>query len=331
MSGRTLKLLLVAAALVAFPRPSPAPLIYKAGEGWTYEPVGGESGKWQANRAKDQLDIAKAAFDKKDYDTAASAAKRVVSKWPLSDYAPEAQYYVARCHEEERNDERAFKAYQMLIEKYPKAGNYDEVLKRQYEIATRYLNGQRFKLFGLLPLYRSMEKTVKMYEKVIQNGPYSEMAPKAQMQIGQANEKQDEFTAAIKAYETAADRYHDQKNVSAEATYKAAETYYTQARTAEYDQGLSGKAIATYSDFIALFPNDARVAEARTKIENLRTEQARGAMGVAEFYEKQRKWSGALVYYNEVLVKAPNSLYAAKAKEKIEELKQHVEPAKAEK
>ena len=322
MKARIFQLLLVTAVLTLLPNESPAPLIYKQGEGWTYVPIGSEgTGDVFAKRAKDQLDIVQTAFKAQDWDKAQSAAKRLVKKWPLSDFAPAAQYYVARTYEEEGKDEKAFKEYQKLLETYPKIDNYQEVLKRQYEIANRYLAGKRFKVFGLIPLYRSMEKTVKMYEKVIKNGPYSEIAGQAQLNIGKANEKQKEFRGAVRAYETAADRYHDRKDLAADALYKAAETYYIQAKTAEYDQGIAKRALETYHDFISLHPTDPRVEESRKKMENLRNEQARGAIKVAEFYEKRKEWNGALIYYNEALVKAPNSMFAETAKQKIEEIK----------
>ncbi len=91
MNCRFIRLLLILVCLLAFPFRSPAPLIYRPGEGWSYEPVGGEGTKWQRPRAKEQLAVAQAAFDKKDYALAAKAARRVVKVWPLSDYAPQAQ------------------------------------------------------------------------------------------------------------------------------------------------------------------------------------------------------------------------------------------------
>jgi len=62
----------------------PAPLIYTPGEGWVYEPVGGE-GSWKRTRAKEQLLIAQDAFDRNDYGLAIKSAKRTVNTWPLSD------------------------------------------------------------------------------------------------------------------------------------------------------------------------------------------------------------------------------------------------------
>jgi outer membrane protein assembly factor BamD len=167
-----------------------------------------------------------------------------------------------------------------------------------------------------------MDKTVEMYEKLIKNGPYSKVAPEAQLSIGTAREKQSDYPAAVKAYERAADRYHFQDAISAEAIYKAAKAYQKQAKTAEYDQSVAGQAIATYSDFINLYPADKRVEEAQKTIADLRTEQSRGAFNIAKFYEKKKRWDAAMVYYNEALVKDPNSKYAEEAKQRIDALKQ---------
>lgn len=322
MICRSLRIVLCVSALLLTAVRTPAPLVYRPGEGWSYEAVGG-GGKWTRTRAKDQLDVAQQAFDAKDYGLALKAARRTVRVWPFSDYAPQAQYLVGRCLEEKKQDEKAFKAYQQLLEKYPKSANYDEVVKRQYVIANRYLGGQWFRLWGVIPFFPSMDKTVEMYEKLIKNGPYSDVAPNAQMNIGAAREKQSDYNAAVKAYESAADRYHDRKQVSANALYKAAEAYLKQAKTAEYDQSVAGHAISTFTDFITLYPQDPRVAEAQKNIVALRAEQARGSFIVARYYEKKKQWNGALVYYNEVLVRDPQSKYADEAKRRIAEIKQH--------
>lgn len=334
MHCRSLRLLLlIAVCLLAFPFRSPAPLIYRPGEGWTYEPVGGE-GKWRQTRAKDQLEVAQAAFDKKAYKLALKSARRVVKVWPLSDFAPQAQFIVARCYEEDGWEEKAFKEYQKVLEKYPKINNYQEILGRQYAIANRFLAGKHFRLFGYVPLYKSMEKTADMFEKIVKNGPYSDVAPQAQLSIGTAREREKTFgfktpdyPGAAKAYELAADRYHDRPQVAAEALYRQALAYEKQARKAEYDQSTAGQAIATFTDFMTLYPNEPRVAEATKIITTLKSEQARGYFQTAKFYEKYKRWQGALVYYNEVVLEDPESSLAADARLRIEVLKPRVAQA----
>ena len=319
-------LLISITILMLFPSRSPAPLIYTPGEGWTYEPVGSEGGKWQRTRAKDQLIVAQDAFDKKDYSLATKAARRVVKVWPLSDYAPQAQYIVGRSYEEDHNDEKAFKEYQTLIEKYPKAVHYDEVLQRQYDIACRFLGGQFFRLWGYIPLYRSMEKTADLFEKVVKNGPYSSVAPLAQMKIGEAREKQRNPQEAVKAYERAADRYNDRPQIAADALFKQASAYHRQAATAEYDQNTAAQAIATFTDFMTLYPNDPRVPEAQKIISALRSEQAHGNFQIARFYEKHNKWIAAKIYYNEVQ-RGPESPYTAESLKRIEALNKRLSAA----
>ncbi len=320
MNRWSVHIALILFCVFAFPFRSPAPLIFRPGEGWIYEKPGKE-GSWSRTRAKDQLEVAQKAFDKKDYGLALKAARRTVKQWPLSDFAPDAQYLMGRCYEAKKKDEKAFKEYQKVLEKYPRVTNYDEVLQRQNAIAGRFLAGQWFKLWGYIPFFPSMEKTADMYDKVIKNGPYSEIAPTAQMNIGAAREKQKEYGQAVKAYERAADRYSDQEKVAADALYKAGIAYNKQAKTSDYDQNIAAQAIATFTDFMTLYPNDARVPETQKLISSLRTEQARGSFQIAKFYEKKKRTDGALIYYNEVLLKDPNSPFAGEARQRIDTLK----------
>ncbi len=319
------RVFLIAVVLLAFPQRSPAPLIYTPGEGWVYESVGG--GKWQRTRAKDQLEVAQQAFDIRNFGLAMKAAKRVVSQWPFSDYAPKAQYLLARCQEAKKQDEAAFKSYEKLLTKYPKIDNYNEIIQRQYEIANRFLAGQRFRLFNTVPLYKSMDKTIKMYERIIKNGPYSTVAPDAQLKIGEAYErkknlflKAPDYMAAAKAYERAADRYPNLPQ-GADGLYRTGVAYSKEARRADYDQTVAGQAIAAFDDFKAVHPNDPRVPQTEKTVALLKVEQARGSYEVARYYQSKKRLDGALIYYNDVLLKAPESQYAQEARERIEGIK----------
>lgn len=325
------RVFLIAVVLLAFPQRSPAPLIYTPGEGWVYESVGGS--KWQRTRAKDQLEVAQQAYDAHDFGLAMKASRRVVSQWPFSDYAPKAQYLLARCQEAKKNDAAAFKSYEKLLTKYPKIDNYTEIIQRQYEIANRFLAGQRFRLFGYVPLYKSMEKTIKMYERIIKNGPYSTVAPDAQLKIGEAYErkkilflKAPDYMAAAKAYERAAERYPNLPQ-GADGLYRTGVAYSKEARRADYDQTVAGQAIAAFTDFKVVHPEDPRVPQTEKTVVTLKVEQARGSYEVARYYQSKKKLDGALIYYNDVLLKAPESQYAQEARERIERIKKKQQQA----
>ncbi|MGC9943501.1 MAG: outer membrane protein assembly factor BamD [Verrucomicrobiota bacterium] len=320
MSRRLTLFILVFANVVMLPLRSPAPLIYTPGEGWYYEMFSGNT-KWQRPRAKDQIDVAEQAFADKDYATAMHAANRVLRVFPLSDYASRAEYILGRCFEVRGKDEAAFDAYQHIIEKYPKSSQYNEVLVRQFAIANRFLAGEWFRLWNTIPLYPSMDETAKLYAKIITNGPYSAVAPHAQLSIGTAQEKAKNYGDAVKAYQTAADRYQDQPDIAADAMYRTGVAWEKQADTAEYDQGAAAQAIAAYTDFMAFYPEDNRVPAAQKAIVSLKAEQVRGSFEVAQFYEKSHKWAGAVVYYNDVLQLDANSPLAVLARQRIDALK----------
>jgi outer membrane protein assembly factor BamD len=320
MNRLSARIVLILLALLLFPYRAPAPLIYRPGEGWSYE-MPGAKGDWHKQRAKDQLAVSQQAFDKKQYRLALKSSLRVIRIWPLSDYAPQAQYLIGRCYEARKMDEKAFTAYQTMLDKYPKTVSSEEVQRRQFAIAVRFLHGQWLKLFGYIPFFPSMDKTAEMFDKIVRYGPYGELGPPSQMDIGAAREKEKDYPSAVRAYERAADRYSDQRKIAAEAQYKEAAAYNKQAKKADYDQSIAGQAIATFTDFMALYPDDPRVAGARQIITTLKAEEARGNFNIAEYYEKQKKWDGALIYYNEVLLADIGSPLANLARRRIDTLK----------
>ncbi len=308
----------------------PAPLVYTPGEGWRYENPGDDRG-WRADRAEDQLEITRLAQEAGDYDLAYRSAKRLLTTWPLSDFAAEAQFQAAESLMLEGKYQQAFKEYQVVVDIYPKSERYEMVLQRQYEIATKYLNGERTRiLWGYVPWMPSMKKAIEMNQQVIRNGPYTEFAGQAQVNIGRAHEKKkgfflsfsEKYTKAADAYEKAAYRYFERDDVAADALFLAGTAYFRQARTGEYDQGHSDKAIRAYEDFISQFPDDERIEIARENISSLRSEQSRGAFLIARFYERKKELESALIYYNEAITLDPDSEFADRSREKISSIQE---------
>ena len=104
-----------------------------------------------------------------------------------------------------------------------------------------------------------MDTAANMFNEIVTNGPYSDVAPHAQLRVGAAREKAKIMTCAVKAYGTAADRYHDQPVIAADAIFRQGVSYQKQAAKAEYDQSTAEQAIETFTDFMTLFPDDKRV------------------------------------------------------------------------
>jgi outer membrane protein assembly factor BamD len=299
-----------------------AALVWRPGEGWVDETSGqGLS----ASSSRDQLDLAKKLEEKGEIDDAMKAYRLLVRKWPLSFFAPEAQYKVGEMLEKKAEFWQAYKAYQKMVDKYPASTLFDQAMGRLFAIGNLYLAGEPQKLWKI-PVGPSMDKTVEIYQSIIKAAPYGSYAPEAQFKIGLAREKQKKYTDAVVAYNRILDKYPGNA-IADDAQYQIGYTWMRASSDADYDQSAAEKAAEAFEDFMIRFPNSEKVAAAREHIESLRSKQNQGNLNIARFYEKQRNYKAAFVYYNEVVRQNPESANAELAKKKIEELRPLVEKA----
>ena len=307
-------LLSVTAFAFVMPVNAPAALIWRKGEGWTWEHEGVTTG----TNPSDQLKIAQGLQAKKQYRNAIDAYRRVISRWPLSFSAQDARLGEAECLGAIGYHYKAFQQYQELIKKNPNTTHFNTVLQRQYEIGNLFLAGERQKAWGIrwLP---SLDRAVEVYEQVVKNGPYSSVAPESQFRIGLAYEKQRDYLAAVHAYEKLLERY-PKLPLAEGAQFQIGWEYKKESARAEYDQNAANQAIAAYTDFLLRYPRSDKVPLAQEYLTSLKGEQARGLFHIGQFYEKNRRYKSALIYYNDVIEKNPESNWATQAKDKVAKL-----------
>src|SRR5277367_3686464 len=92
-----------------------AELVWRPGEGWSDESGGDVS----ASSSRDQLEMAHKMEAAGQRDDALKAYKSLLRRWPLSFFAPEAQFRVGKILEDEADFAGAFKAFQVMVQKYP--------------------------------------------------------------------------------------------------------------------------------------------------------------------------------------------------------------------
>lgn len=313
MRKNLLKIGLACVFCLGLPQISPAPVIYRPGQGWEFS---GE-GEVEAN-SKAQLAKARKLEKEKAFEQAAIAYHMLVKTWPLSPNAAEAQYHFACCLLEIGEPMKSYKEFQKTIENYPDTTYFNDILQKQYEIGNMFLAGERLRVWSI-PTFPSMDKTVEIYETVIKNGPYSDIAPLAQMKIGFAREKQKNFKAAIEAYENLIRKYPGSDLVD-DAQFQIGFAYMTAASAAEYDQTSTRRAITAFQDYLTRYPKSEKIEQAQANIDKLRGEQARGLFNIARYYDWKNESTSALIYYNEVIQKYPESDLAKRALERAEQL-----------
>jgi outer membrane protein assembly factor BamD (BamD/ComL family) len=174
-----------------------------------------------------------------------------------------------------------------------------------------------------------MDQTADMFSKIVNNGPYSDVAPHAQLRIGAAREKAEGLSRGGEGLRTAADRYHNQPVIAADALYREGIAYQKQAATAEYDQSTAGRPSRLTPISSRFIPTTSACPGRAKAITALKAQQVQGNFEIAQFYEKSaEKAGGAVVYYNEVLQLDPNSRFAAQARQRIEPSNRACNPAR---
>lgn len=98
-----------------------------------------------------------------------------------------------------------------------------------------------------------------------------------------------------------------------DAQFMLAESYYQLTPHYSLDQRFTEKAIEEYQAFIDFFPNDPRVPVAEQKIRELNDKLARKIFETAEQYRRMNYIKSALIYYDLLLEKYPDSKFSSEA------------------
>jgi outer membrane protein assembly factor BamD len=319
--NRTLRFVipLTMVALLSFPHRAPAPIIYREGEGFS---TGDLSDIEIKKNAEEQFKLSERYEASGDYKRAGASYRLLVRRFPRSDIAATAQFRSGQMLEKEGKLQRAFYEYQGLVQKYPRSPDFEAALQAQYGIGKAYLDGKRVDIYGV-PTLPSMAKAQEMFQKIVTNAPYSRIAPLAQYGIGQALEKSGSITATVNAYQQVVDRYPN-SDVAPNAMYQMGYVYFQESRRTGYDQTAAVRAQEGFEDFLLRYPKSERVPQAQDNLKALKSLNVENSYDIAKFYDKQKNYKAAYVYYNEVVQQQPDSLEAQRAKQRMDQIRSKV-------
>ena len=271
---------------------------------------------------REQWDWAMRFYKDSDFKRAAEEFERLCNNYPDSELAPEAQYYAARSYEEQGKYLFAFENYQKTVENYPYTRRMDEILQRQFNIANIFENKDTAKLMDL-ELSLSMDRAAEMYGKIVDNSPFGRYAEKALFQQADVYRRMKKYDLAAGSYERIINDYPDSSLVD-EAKYQLAYTRYEASLDPEYDQEGTDEALREFKQISKHTPVPSIQKEAEKAMNDLKNRKAASTMKVAQFYEKQHKYKSAVLYYDLIVTKFPESDSAKLAEEKIKVLKKRI-------
>jgi len=290
---------------------------------WVWTP---KTGKWTnpkyavKDTPAEQMKWAMGFFEKGEYKRAISEFEKLIDNYPNSKYSPSAQYYIGRSYEELGEYYQAFLTYQKTIDKYPYNERVEEIIERQYDIGSMFLDGRKAKIMGM-KILPATDKAAEILSKVVENAPFGRFADVAQYKIGEAYKKQEFYEEALLAYQKLIDDYADSPLVD-DAKYQIALCTYYVSRDPYYDQEYTDRAIEEYEQLIAMTSDAELNREARDALNELREKKAQSALETAKFYEKRKHYKSAIIYYEDVIKNYGDTMAAAEAQQRMKELEE---------
>lgn len=284
---------------------------------WIWTP---KTGKWvnpktqPKSTPKEQFDYAKGLYDTKQYEDARKEFYKLLKAYPKSFEASESQYYLGLVEEADGRPYEAFQAYQKVIDKYPFSERIQEIVEKEYKIAEEFMSGQKRKAMGVpLPVENP---AIEIFTKVIENSTYGPLAPKAQYKLGLVLKGLMRYYEAEEAFSKVISTYPNSEWVEA-AKFQLAACRAAISRGPDYDQGATQEAKEQFEEFVQQHPDAVLSRDAEKTIDQLKEKEAESSYNIGRFYEKQKAYGSAEIYYNEVLENYPNSPWAGKAMERL--------------
>jgi outer membrane protein assembly factor BamD len=311
-------LLLAVALLLSLPARMAADLVWTPSSGWKIEGglTSGLAGN-DAHRALNLMNKARAAEEKKHYFFALRDYKKVIKDYGNSIYAQDALYHSALIRLTRHQYVKSFAAFQEIVTRFPNSPRFNEVIGQQYHIACELLDGARSRTWLAIPGFRNREGSVKMFETVLANAPYSEYAPLALMSIAKAHQFLGNPEDSIDALDRMINTY-PKSLLTPDAYLNSAQAYASLVGGPNYDQTSTKQAITYFEDFVILYPGDPNIVAAEKGLANMKQVLAQSKINIADYYLKYRRnYKAARVFYNEAITDYPDSPTAAQARTKL--------------
>lgn len=288
---------------------------------WMWSP---DTGKWvnpkksAKDTPEDQLAWAMDFYNKKDWGRAIEEFEKLPAAFPTSRLAAEGAYFAGLCYEEKQDIAKAADAYEKLVDRYPYSDRIKDAIGREFKIADEFAKGSKVKVLGV-PALPGQDKAIEIYKHIVKNAPFGTFGDQAQYQIGEVHKLIGDFEEAQKAYQTVVDEYPKSELV-AKARYQIAYCSMQASQHAQYNEQSADRAIQEFQGFKQTFPSDKQALEADESIKALRNKKAETQFEVAQFYERNKKYASARVYYLEVATSYADTPYAEEAKKKVQEV-----------
>jgi len=282
---------------------------------WIWTPQTGKfiNPKWAVKSTpREQLEYGLAFLNGQKYPLAIAEFKKLIKHYPRSKEAPEAQYYIGKIQEELNKPYDAFKAYQMVIDKYPFSERAGEIVEIEYQIGNQLLEGRNKRGKFAEVFVGGDDRLIDVFRTVIKDAPYGKYAAISQYKIGLYLKEKALYDEARDEFEKTMNDYPTSEWAKA-AQFQIAMADTKRSGNIQHEQKTTQLAIDGFKEFVKSHPESELTSEAKNQILRLRDKESQNSFIIAQFYEKHKNYKAARVYYKEMINKYADTVWAPKA------------------
>jgi len=231
---------------------------------------------------------------------AISTHRNIIKNYPFTTSAAESQFKVGEYYMSLGKDKKAFDAFQDFVDKHKASDSYMEAIANQYQIAEKVLSGKKKKKLSIIPDKVRDSDLLKWFLSIIDNAPFSKYAPLSQFAIAESYQNEKKTSLAIASYQKLVDKYPNHK-LSSEAQYRIGDIARKKINSGSRDSANITHAKNAMEDVIVAYENSPRAKEAANALKQLDSIQGTQLFETGLFYEKQKQYRSAIIYYEKAI------------------------------
>ncbi|MFH0796947.1 MAG: tetratricopeptide repeat protein [Candidatus Omnitrophota bacterium] len=244
---------------------------------------------------------------KRDYSTAIRKLEQLIQVFPNSPLAARTQYRMGELYQMAGDWEKAFKAYQKVVNNYPGSEFVTSAISRQFSIG----EAQTAKESGRFSFLRTDHSEI--LGEVVDSAPYAPEAEKALYDLGHHQVRRGNFSESIKTFERLVKNYPDSL-FAEKAELETAQAEVELYRRQENSDDLLFSASNRLATFLMKYPQGKYRVPAERLYRQTREMLAEKVFEIARFYQKGENPKAAKIYYQKIFAEYPETSVAKKAK-----------------
>jgi tetratricopeptide (TPR) repeat protein len=281
--------------------------------------------------ARRALAEADGLYNQRKFKEAISKYKVAIDRWPDSAIEEEAMWQLAECWFFTDQYPKAEDAYDELVKKYANTRYLDRIAQRQFVIAQywialddkhEYLTIAPNFFDRSRPIFDTRGRALKAYDHVRINDPRGPLADDSIMAQANAHFLERQWIDADYFYTLLRGEYPD-SDFLLQAHLLGLQAKLRAYQGAGYEGGVLDEAEVLADQTLVQFPDQLARAD-QDRVLGVRAEihaqQALRHWTRAEFYAKGEHYTSARIYYALIARDRPETLLAAKARERLGEL-----------